>query len=185
MDLRVQLLCGALRLAQMFDLLDPLTTDARHVVVQTLAMGYMGDPFPDSETVQHLIELQTGQITSDQYDSWVLESVGPLPASEPGGGIGHIPRCLENGFEVGRSRGPMLELLSTMDDTASLVPAIIDAAKGGLPNRAEADTVLSAALRLSALPPLTAVQAGGARLPEDYPPPTPWTTGTWRSRPGR
>lgn len=157
----------------LFDLLDPLTPAARHVIVQTLAMGYLGGLFPDREMVQRLIEVQTGQITSGQYDSWVLESVGRLPDAEPGGGIGRILRSLENGFEVGGSREKMLELFSAMDDTASLVPAVTDAATRGPLSRAEAEAVLSAALCLPVLPPLVPLPEGVAPLPDYYPPPAP------------
>lgn len=155
------------------DLLDPLTADMRNVIVQSLAMCYLGGPFPGREMVQRLIEVQTGQITPGQYDSWVMESVGRLPTAEPGGGIGHILGRLENEFEVGGSREKMQELLSAMDDTSSLVPAITDAANRGLLNRPEVDAVLSAALSLPALPPLVPLPEDIVPLPEDYPPPTP------------
>lgn len=136
-------------------------------------MCYLGGPFPGREMVQRLIEVQTGQITPGPYDSWVMESVGRMPAAEPGGGIGHILGWLENGFEVGGSREKMLELLSAMDDTTSLLSAITHAANRGLLSRSEADAVLSAALSLPALPPLVPLPDDVVPLPEDYPPPTP------------
>lgn len=159
--------------AYLADLLDPLTADMRHVIVQSLTMGYLGGPFPDREMVQRLIEVQTGRITPAQYDSWVMESVGRLPTAEPGGGIGHILGRLENGYEVGGTREKMLELLSAMDDTTSLVPAITDAANRGLLSRAEADAVLSAALSLPVLPPVVPLPDDIEPLPDNYPPPTP------------
>ena len=133
------------------DLLDRLPEDDARVITQTLAMSYMGGPFPDRESVQRLIEHHCGAITDQQYHAWVLTFASRHAASN-GEAIGHILDSLAAGFEVGGSRGRALWLLAGMDDTRRLLARVRDAVDHDVLTDAEARDVLTQALKYPPLP---------------------------------
>ena len=162
------------------DLLDRLPEDDARVITQTLAMSYMGGPFPDRESVQRLIEHHCGAITDQQYHAWVLTFASRHAASN-GEAIGHILDSLAAGFEVGGSRERALWLLAGMDDTRRLLARVRDAVDHDVLTDAEARDVLTQALKYPPLPAPVPLPEGVDRLPQDWPPSTRRTTGPSRS----
>lgn len=154
------------------DLFEPLDGRDRRVIVQTLAMNWMGGPLPDRESVQRLIERHTGRISEQQYAAWVL-TYAMRSGEAHRDGIDHVLDRLADGFEVGGSREKALWYLAGMDDTRQLVTRLEAAVSDGSLTQEECNSVLMRALSNPPLPPLAKLPAHVEPLPDGWPPPAP------------
>jgi len=139
------------------DLLAPLDDDHKRSIINTLAMGYEGGPYPARLTVQRTVEVHRGIITGDT-------AVGEIFRSLSFGASPFIYQLAEP-----HRRDYAIQMLSAYPDTTELIGLVNTAVDDGLLDDTEHDTILTTALHATHLPPPIPLPDHLTPLPADHP----------------
>lgn len=130
------------------DLLEPLDADDRRMIVDLLASGYLDGEIPGRETVQRVVELETGEITECQYRAWISD------VEADGEGDRGVLLALAGPRGAGSERADLLGTLGGFEYTDEFAERVRGAGSDDVLSEDEVREVLGASLRNQPLPPI-------------------------------